>query len=440
MTRFSNLRCKNLRWWIAGLLLLATTLSYLDRQTLSVAITDIQKHIPVSDQQYATLQMLFLLAYTFMYAGGGKIADALGTRLGYTAMIVWWSAATVLHGLVGGVLGFGVARFMLGLGEGGGYPCASKAISEWFPPEDRSLAFGMNNLGSCLGAVIAPPLIALLVLDLNWRMAFVITGAAGIAWAVIWWLFYNLPEKQPLITQQELERIQSSLGKGAAQKPAADEAREAAPVPIAIPWTSLFRYRQVWALMLAKFFSDAAWYFFAFWLPKYLADIRHLNIAQIGYYAWIPFAVAGFGAFMGGWLSGNLIRRNLSINLSRKIAMGLSAAILPVSLLITASPLRLTIVFFSMALFGHQFWSTNLQTLAADIFPSSVVGSVAGLMGALGSFGGVLFGLLVGLVLTHTHNYASLFIVAGLCHPLSFLVILVLIPRIQPVARQQVAA
>jgi MFS transporter, ACS family, hexuronate transporter len=425
-------RIKSLRWWIAGLLGMATTLSYLDRQTLSVAITDIQKHIPVSDQQYALLQMLFLLAYTAMYAGGGKIADVLGTRLGYTAMILWWSAATVLHGLVSGVFGFGVARFLLGLGEGGGYPCASKAISEWFPAEDRSIAFGINNLGSCFGAVIAPPLIAMLVLDLNWRYAFVITGAIGLAWALGWWLFYDLPERQRLISPQELEHIQASLGRGARHALAANEPR--------IAWIGLFRYRQTWALMAAKFFSDAAWYFFVFWLPKYLGDVRHLNIGQIGYYAWIPFAVAGFGAFSGGWLSSSLIRRHMSINISRKIAMGLSAGILPVSLLITASPLRLTIVLFSMALFGHQAWSTNLQTLAADIFPSSVVGSVAGLMGALGSLGGVLFGLLVGLVLAYFHSYAPLFIVAGLCHPLSFLLVLLLIPHIRPIARSAKAS
>ena len=420
------IRIKNLRWWVAGLLALGTTLSYLDRQTLSVAITDIQKHIPVSDQQYALLQMLFLFSYTLMYAGGGKIADALGTRLGYTAMIVWWSAATVLHGLVGGVFGFGVARSLLGLGEGGGYPCASKAISEWFPPEDRSLAFGINNLGSCMGAVIAPPMIAFLVISLNWRAAFVITGAIGIILALTWWMFYDLPEKQRSITPEELAHIQAALGGGARTA--------AAPAVQSIAWASLFRYREVWVLMAAKFFSDAAWYFFVFWLPKYLGDVRHLNIGQIGYYAWIPFAVASGGAFSGGWLSGKLIKQHFSINFSRKVAMGFSAAILPVSLLITESPLRMTIVFFSMALFGHQFWSTNLQTLAADIFPSSVVGSVSGLMGAMGSLGGVLLGFIVGVVLTHSHSYSWLFVVAGLLHPLSFLLVLLFIPRVERVA------
>jgi len=420
------IRIKSLRWWIAGLLALATTLSYLDRQTLSVAITDIQKHIPVSDQQYATLQMLFLFSYTLMYAGGGKIADALGTRLGYTAMILWWSAATVLHGLVSSVFGFGVARSLLGLGEGGGYPCASKAISEWFPAEERSMAFGMNNLGSCMGAVIAPPMIAFLVINLNWRAAFVIAGVIGIAWAMTWWMFYELPEKQRMITDGELARIQASLGTGSHAATVVEGPR--------IAWASLFRYREVWVLMGAKFFSDAAWYFFVFWLPKYLGDVRHLNIGQIGYYAWIPFAVASGGAFAGGWLSSGLIKRRFTINFSRKVAMGISAALLPASLLITESPLRWTIVLFSLALFGHQFFSTNLQTLAADIFPSSVVGSVSGLMGAMGSLGGVLLGFIVGLVLTNLHSYSWLFVVAGLLHPLSFVLVMLFIPRIERVA------
>jgi ACS family hexuronate transporter-like MFS transporter len=412
-------RIRNLRWWIAALLALATALSYLDRQAFSVAITAIQKTFPVSDQQFADLQMLFLLAYTLMYAGGGKIVDVLGTRLGYTFMILWWSAATVLHGIVSSVFGLGAARFLLGFGEGGGFPCSAKAISEWFPPEDRSLAFGISTTGTSIGSVIAPPLIALIIVELSWRWAFFLTGAVGLVWALVWWLFYERPERQRHITPDELHHIQNALA-----------AAKDGPGAVRISWASLFRYRQVWALMLAKFFTDAAWYFFAFWLPKYLADMRHLNIREIGYYAWIPYALAGVGSLSGGWFSSALIRRHLSIDHSRKIAMGLSAALMPVSLLITESPLRLTIVFFSMALFGHQFWSTILQTLAADLFPSSVVGSVAGLMGAVGSFGGVVFAWIVGVILTHFHGYSMIFLAAGLFHPISFLLVLLLIPRI----------
>jgi ACS family hexuronate transporter-like MFS transporter len=419
-------RIRHLRWWIAGLLACASALSYLDRQSFPVASIEIQKHIAVSDQQYSVLQMLFLLAYSVMYAGGGRIADWLGTRKGYSILILFWSAATGLHGLVTSVFGLGIARFLLGLGEGGGFPCSAKAISEWFPPEDRALAFGIVNTGSSIGAVVAPPLIALIILTLNWRWIFFLTCALGIVWALIWWLFYNPPEKQRFITPEELERIQKSLARGDIAGATRRRNRSA--------WIDLFKYRQVWALLSAKFLTDAVWFFFMFWLPRYLGDVRHLNIKQIGYYAWIPYALAGAGSFAGGWLSSTLIRRHATVNFSRKICLGLSAAIMPVSLLIARSPVGMALAIFSLALFGHQFWSTILQTLAADIFPSAVVGSVAGLMGAVGSFGAMLFDLIVGSVLTHSHSYSLVLLSAGLLHPIAFLLILLLIPRIEPVA------
>jgi MFS transporter, ACS family, hexuronate transporter len=421
-------RIRNLRWWIAGLLACASALSYLDRQSFPVAVTEIQKQIALSDRQYSVLQMLFLLAYSAMYAGGGKIADWLGTRLGYSMLILWWSAATILHGFVHTVFGLGIARFLLGFGEGGGFPCSAKAVSEWFPPEDRAFAFGIFNTGSSVGAVAAPPLIAFIILTLDWRWVFFLTGTAGLVWTVIWWLFYDLPRNQKLITPDELEHIQKSL--------ATITEHERTTQQEQISWVSLFRHRQIWALIAAKFLTDAAWFFFIFWLPKYLGDVRHLNIKQIGYFAWIPYAAAGAGSFLGGWLSSILIRCDLSINRSRKICLGLSAALMPSSILITRSPLGWTLVFFSIAFFGHQFWSTILQTLAADIFPSAIVGSVAGLMGAVGSFGAMLFDLLVGSILTYTHSYSSILLLVGFLHPLAFLLIILLIMKIEPIATQ----
>ncbi len=372
--------------------------------------------------------MLFLLAYAVMYAGGGKIADWLGTRRGYAILILWWSAATMLHGFVTTVLGLGVARFLLGFGEGGGFPCSAKAISEWFPPEERASAFGIFNTGSSVGAVVAPPLIALIVLTLNWRWVFFLTGALGLAWAAVWWLLYDLPKHHKLITPAEREHIHTSIARAKAHDSGLEKSR--------ISWIELFRYRQVWALISAKFLTDSAWFFFIFWLPKYLADVRHLDIKQIGYYAWIPYAFAGAGSFLGGWLSSYLIRRHLTVGSSRKLCLCLSAAIMPASLFITRSPLQMAIVFFSMALFGHQFWSTILQTLATDIFPSGVVGSVAGLMGAVGSAGAMLFNLLVGLILTRYHNYSPVFMIASLFYPLALLLIFLLIPKVEPVADQ----
>ncbi|GAC1656351.1 MAG: MFS transporter [Acidobacteriaceae bacterium] len=416
---------RNLRWWIAGSLACATALSYLDRQSFPVAVTEIQKSIPVSDRQYSELQMLFLLAYAAMYAGGGKAADWLGTRRGYSVLIVWWSTATILHGFVTTVAGLGGARFLLGIGEGGGFPCSAKAISEWFPPEERSLAFGIFNTGSSMGAVVAPPLIALIILTLNWHWVFFLTGAIGLLWAIGWWTFYDIPKQHNLITSAEQEHIISSIARGGAIS--------IEPHECDISWLQLFRYPQVWALIFAKFLTDSAWFFFIFWLPKYLADIRHLNIKQIGYYAWIPYALAGAGSAFGGWLGSYLIRRHLKVGSSRKACLCVSAAIMPISLLITRAPLQWAIVFFSMALFGHQFWSTILQTLATDIFPSRVVGSVAGLMGAVGSVGAMLFDLLVGRILTQYHTYSPAFMIAGLVYLLALLLIFLLIPRVEPV-------
>lgn len=376
--------------------------------------------------QYARLQMAFLLAYGLMYVGGGKIMDHFGTRLGYTVMICWWSAATILHGVVSSVTGLAVGRFLLGLGEGGGFPGSAKAVSEWFPARERSFAFGIFNTGSSVGAVIAPPLIAFIALQLNWRWVFLLVGVLGFIWAVVWWRFYEVPRRHRRVTAAEREYVEGSLSSEAAAAAVQSDERP-------IRWLELFRYRQTWGLLLAKFLTDSAWYFFIFWLPKYLADVRHLNIKEIGYYAWVPYAFAGVGSLVGGWLSSYLIRRNVTMDRSRKISLAISAALMPVSLLIATSPLSLAIVFFSMAMLGHQFWSTIVQTSVADIYPSRTVGSVAGLLGGVGCFGGILFNLLIGALLSHYHSYSIVFLIAGVLHPISFLVILFLVRRIEPI-------
>jgi ACS family hexuronate transporter-like MFS transporter len=411
------MKIPKLRWWIAGLLAAATAINYMDRQTLPVVIGEIQKIFPISNQQYSQLSWLFLLAYGLMYAGGGKIMDVIGTRWGYAIMIVWWSISNMLQGCVNSVFGLGVTRFMLGLGEGGGFPGSAKAVSEWFPAKERSFAFGIFITGQNLGAIIAAPLIAFIVTQSNWRWAFYITGALGLIWAIAWLFLYNVPASHKLITKEEQDYLKTALA------PPAQAVR--------VSWIGLFRIRQIWGLLTAKFLSDAAFYFFLLWLPRYLSDARHLNIKQIGYYAWIPYVGGAIGSFMGGWFSSYLIRRNLSIDASRKIALGISAACLPASLLIASSPLALAIVFFTMAIFGHSFWSTILQTLAADMFPTKIVGSVAGLMGAVGSFGGVAFNFLIGFLLTTYGSYVPVFAIAGILHPLSFIAILLIVRKIE---------
>ena len=417
---------KNLRWWIAGLLALATALNYLDRQSFPVVAGEIRKEIPISNEDYGRLTSLFLLAYAIMYAGGGRIMDWLGTRLGYAVMIVWWSAANFLTGTVSSVLGLGVFRFLLGMGEGGGFPGSGKAVAEWFPPRERAMAFGIFNTGSSLGAVIAPPLLAFIVATHGWRWAFFVTGAVGFLWAWIWLQVYQPPATNRFITPEEKEFIAASMSNAAAAgTPAATSAHP-------ISWFKLLTYPQVQGLMAAKFLTDAAWYFFIFWLPKYLGDERQLNIKEIGYFAWIPYAFAGAGSLLGGGISSLLLRRQLSLNLSRKIALGIGASLLPVSVFIVGAPLSYAIVFFSLAMFAHQFWSSNVQTLPADLFPSSVVGSVEGLLGSAGAFGGMLFGLVAGSLVEH-QGYGPAFLIAGVLHPLAFLVILATVRRVEPI-------
>jgi ACS family hexuronate transporter-like MFS transporter len=417
-------KLKNFRWYVAGLLALATALNYLDRLSFPTAIGEIKKTIPISDDQYGNLSSCFLIGYGIMYAGGGKLMDWLGTRIGYAVVIVWWSLANFMLGTVSSVMGLGVYRFMLGLGEGGGFPGSSKAAAEWFPARERSMAFGLFNTGSSLGAVVAAPLVAAIVHWQNWRWVFFVTGGIGFVWAVIWLKLYEVPARSKLVTAEEVTHISTQL---------ALDNGGAVPVPPAKEsWLGLFRIREVWGLLLVKFFSDSAGYFFMLWLPKYLNDTRNLDTAQIGGVAWISYAYAGGGSYLGGWLSSCLIRCNVSLDRSRKISLLLSAALMPLCLLIINAPLEWAIVLLGMALFGHQFFATIVQTLVADLFPARLVGSVAGLAGMAGAFGGALFAKVAGLLVGH-YGYGIVFIVASILHPLSFVLVLLVIRRIRRV-------
>lgn len=411
------------RWVIGAALMIITAINYLDRQTLPVVVGEIQRDIPISNAAFSHLQALFLVAYAVMYAGGGRLVDLVGTRVGYALVAGLWSAACMLHATAASVFGLGTFRFLLGLGEGGGFPAAAKAVSEWFPARERSLAIGLFNTGSALGAVIAPPLIAAIVFRWNWRAVFLVTGAVGLIWAVIWAVGYAPASTSQFVGEAERAYL---LDAGVGQQEPADRVR----------WLDLLKFRQVWTLLVVKFLTDGAWFFFIFWLPKYLGDARGFKMAAIGSYAWIPYAFAGVGSLVGGWFSAYLIRCGVSLSASRKIALGVSAALLPCSLLVVQSPLHLALVFVSLAFLGHQFWSVIVQTLPTDLFPSRAVGSVAGLIGCAGSFGAMLFNLLVGVLLDAFGSYRVPFLLAGLMHPLSFLLIMLTLRRIEPVGLQ----
>jgi ACS family hexuronate transporter-like MFS transporter len=404
------------RWRIATVVTAAIAISYFDRQTLSVAVLAIQRNIHISDAQFSQLNAAFLLAYAFMYAGGGRLLDALGTRRGFAAIMAWWSLACASQGLATSVPMLGASRFLLGMGEGGGFPAATKAVREQFPSEERATAMGLINAGTAIGSILAPPLVAAVVLWAGWRWAFVLSGALGMLWT-IWWL---VASKAP------------PEGEGATVR--------AVKVVQKVPWLRLATLRPVQGLVFAKFLTDSAWYFYLFWLPKYLYDVRGFDTKRVGYWAWIPFAASGLGSLGGGMLSSALVRRGVSLDRSRKIALGASAAVMPVILLVSRSPVEAAILIFSVAFLGQQSWSGLVMTLPADLFPASVVGSVAGMVGFGGAIGGVLFNLLAGRLLNAGFGYSLIFAVLSTFHVAAFCVILLTNRRIGPLSLAQGAA
>ena len=397
------------RWYAVALVTVAIAISYFDRQTLPVAIAAIQHNIPISNQQFSYLQTAFLLSYAALYVIGGRLLDRLGTRRGFLLIMLWWSVACALHGLASGFAMLLCARFLLGMGEGGGFPAAVRVVAEWVSPEQRSTAVGFINAGTAVGSVLAPPLIGFILIHSGWRAVFFASGAVGIAWVVWWTLAYR--------------DNTSTLS---------DNTFDARVIAQKLSMRELLGMRQVQVIVFAKFMSDSAWYFLLFWLPKYLYDARHFDVKHVSYYAWIPYAASGVGSFLGGYFSSYLLRRGYSLDKARKIALGLSAVFMPVVMLVPLVPVQLAILLFSIAFFCQQSWSGLVMTLPADIFPLSAVGTVSGYIGFGGAIGGAIFGIVAGYLLGHGFGYGTLFVLVGTFHLIGFLAILLLGGRIQP--------
>ena len=369
-----------------------------------MAIAAIQREIPISNTQFSQLQAAFLIAYALMYAGGGKLIDVLGTRRGFVWIMLTWSLACASHGFATGFRTLAMSRFLLGFGEGGAFPAATKAVAERFSANQRSTAMGIINAGTAVGAVFAPPAIAAIIGAGSWRWVFFATGAIGLAW-IFWWL----REYDPLPSRTQEEAKQEQIG-----------------------WLRLLTYKETWGLVLAKFLSDAAWYFYLFWLPKYLYDVRGFDTKSVGYYAWIPYAAAGVGSLTGGWFSSWLLQRGRSLNFSRKLTLGMSAALMPLVAFVSSSPVEMAIALFSVAFFGQQSWSTLVMILPADLFPRSAVGSVAGLVGFGGAMGGVVFNLVAGYLLDHGYGYGLVLGMVSTFHVIAFCIILLAVRRVEP--------
>jgi MFS transporter, ACS family, hexuronate transporter len=395
------------KWYFVLLVAVAIAISYFDRLTLPVAVAAIQHNIPLSAEQFSWLQTSFLLSYAALYVIGGRLLDWMGTRRGFLLIMLWWSLACALHSLATGFVLLLIARFLLGMGEGGAFPAATRVVAEWIEPAERSTAMGLINGGTAIGSLLAPPIIGFILLHSGWRAVFVASGAGGLAWVLWWALSY---------------------------RPNPTEAEDAGDAPAVQPmrWMHLLRLHNVQAFVFAKFMSDSAWYFLLFWLPKYLYDVRGFDIRQVSYYAWIPYAASGVGSFVGGWFSSALLHRGMSLDAARKIVLGCCAAAMPVVMLVSLAPVSLALALFSVAFFAQQAWSGLVMTLPADIFPLNGVGSVAGLIGFGGAMGGALFGLVAGFLLGHGIAYGALFVAVGTFHLVGFIAIILRAGKIQP--------
>lgn len=413
-----SFRLPHLRWLICGILFFGSVINYIDRGTISILSHHVQQIFSMSQSDYGWIIFSFQFSYAIMMLGFGWIIDRLGTRVGFALAMAWWSFAAMGQALARGVTSFAVACGLLGMGEAGNFPGSIKAVAEWFPKRERALATGIFNSGTAVGAVLSYPLVGWLFLRWGWQVAFVATGALGLVCVAVWLLFYRLPHRHAWITPAEINHIEAAHG----------EDLDAPGIRMA--WRKILGYRQGWSFAMGKFMTDPVWWFYIFWLPKYLIEARHLSVQNLQLFGYIPFLAAVPGSVAGGWLSGYLLRQGRSVNYARKTALLICALCMPLGVLAVFSPSPwMALIFISMATSAHQGWSANLFTLASDMFPKKDVGSVVGIGGAAGAFGGAILAWVAGHILQH-HTYLPLFIIAGVMHPLAIGVIQLLTPKI----------
>ena len=411
----------NLRWWIAGLVFLSTVINYIDRQTLAVLSPQLTQELGLTDIQYGWISQAFLIPYTAMYIGAGLLLDRYGTKIVFGVAAVWWSLAAMLHGLATTAFGFGAFRFLLGTAESANFVGAQKVASEWFPPKDRGTLNGWVQAGTVTGAIITPPVVVWLADRYGWRSAFLFTGALGLLWAIAWFWFYHLPENHPLISNDELELLRD--GEKERQRDGETADSPGLSVSLSPRLSVFFRFPETWGLMLARVISDPVWWFYLFWLPKYLTEARGLSKKEMALVLWIPYLLSDAGSILGGWYSGKLIARGVSVLTARKTVMRWSALVMPVGLLLVwQPPIPLTLLLISVSLFAHNSWKTNLVTMTVDIFPRPVIGTVHGIVATGGGIGGAIITPLAGYVISW-FSYTPLLIVMGVLHPLAYLVV-----------------
>ena len=405
------------RWIICGLLFCATTINYMDRQVLGILAPTLQREIGWTEAQYGAIISWFTVAYAIGLLFAGRVMDRLGVRRGFALAIVTWSVAAMSHALARTANAFAAARFALGLGESGNFPASIKAVAEWFPARERALATGIFNAGSNIGAVVAPIVVPWIALTWGWRLAFVWTGLLSATWLAFWLSIYRPPQEHRRCSDAELAHIRS------------DPPEPTFPVR----WAELLRHRQTWAFAIAKLLTDPIWWFYLYWLPKFLDARFGIQLAGVAAPLIVVYAMADIGSVGGGWLSGALIKRGWSVNRGRKITL-LTAAVLivPTMMAPRVGALWTAVAIVGVATAAHQWWSANLFTLSSDMFPRQAVGSVVGFGGFFGALGGVAFQRITGIVLQHNgDNYTPIFVVCGLAYVTALAIVQLLAPRLE---------
>jgi MFS transporter, ACS family, hexuronate transporter len=406
-----------MRWTICALLFVATTINYLDRQVLSMLAKTLETSIGWTSIQYGYITGAFQATYAIGLLGGGYLMDRVGTRKGYSIAVSVWSLAAMAHAAATSAFSFGVARSFLGLGEAANFPACIKTVAEWFPKKERALAVGIFNAGTNIGAVVAPLTVPWIAIRFGWQMAFVATGALGFVWLIFWLAMYRKPEDHPRISASELAYIQSD-------PPDAIEA---------VSWRRLVPCRQTWAFAIGKLLTDPVWWFYLFWLPKYLQEKFGLSLMQVVVPTLIVYNAASIGSVGGGWLSSTLIKRGWTVNSARKTALLIFALCMaPVLYAPFSTDLWVTVAVMSLATAAHQGWSANLFTVSSDMFPRKAIGSVVGIGATGGAIGGVLIQLTTGYVVQRTHSYLPMFLFSGLAYLTALGIVHALAPKLEP--------
>jgi ACS family hexuronate transporter-like MFS transporter len=416
------------RWIICALLFFATTINYIDRAVLGVLEPELAKTIGWTATQYGNINASFMLAYAIGFLFAGWMMDRIGVRWGYSISLVLWSLAAAAHAFAGGIWGFAIARFALGIGESGNFPAAIKAVAEWFPKKERAFATGIFNGGSNVGAIIAPLVVPVIFAAYGWQAAFVATGLAGMIWVVFWLPVYRKPQEHPHLSPAELAYIESDP-----------------PDPVVrVSWMELLGYRQTWAFAVGKFLTDAVWWFYLFWFAKFMNEQFGVDIKKIGLPMVTVYVLADIGSIFGGYQSSRLLSRGWSANAARKTAMltcALCVAPVVFAPLVhgywTVGDWRIEASWIAVLLIGvaaaaHQGFSANLFTIASDMFPRWAVGSIVGIGGFAGAMGGFLLNLAAGRLKDMTGNYIAMFGIAASAYLSALLIIHLLAPRLEP--------